>query len=110
MKIAYRRFADMIRKKQREKKYTQLIQKDHVLNVDFDQQLIKKEQILLMNIAMENIKPIYKQILTMKYIEDKTVKEIAEKMEKNIKATESMLMRAKDALKTEIRHISNGYL
>ena len=71
---------------------------------------IGKERIILMNIAMDNIKPIYKQILTMKYIEDRTVKEISTTIDKSAKATESMLKRARDSLKTEIRRISNGYI
>jgi RNA polymerase sigma-70 factor (ECF subfamily) len=109
LQIASRRFIDYIRKKYREKKYKDMMQRSHSNPGDIHEELHKKEKILLMNMALKNIKTDYSTVLREKYIEDKSIKEIASTLGKSDKAIESLLTRAKKALKTEMEHISRDF-
>ena len=67
------------------------------------------EKILTMNMALNNIKSEYKDILNMKYLEKKPVKQIAKLLKKSESSIESILFRARQALKKEMQRISNFF-
>jgi RNA polymerase sigma-70 factor, ECF subfamily len=102
LKIASRRFLDYLRNLYKEEKY---LNKMHDGNMDEPEpfQAIKiKEEILMFNLAFNKIPELNKKILTMKYIDDKSQKEIAGIIQKSEKAVESLLSRSKKLLKKEL--------
>jgi len=102
--IANRRFCDYLRKKYKDKKIQESIE-----IIESEAEEIEEnnddEKIVMMKTAMENLKPIYKELITMKFIEDKSQNEIANHFKKSRISVESMIFRAKDALKKEIKRI-----
>ena len=66
-----------------------------------------KEMVLISNIAMEKIRKNYKKVLEMKYKEQKSVKEMATYFNKSFSSVESMLHRARCALKKKMQLIYN---
>ena len=58
-----------------------------------------------MNIALENLKPEYSDILRLKYIEEKSQKELSDIYKKTESSIESLLFRAREALKKEMKKI-----
>ena len=102
LQIARRRFADHLRKKYRNKD----IESEEEISDDLHSKDYVKEQnekAILVNMAMENIRPEYKNILNLKYIEDKSQKEISAIYGKSESSIESLLFRARDALKKEMK-------
>ena len=108
IQIANRRFYDSLRSKYREDNYLSNYHENNTYSKDIAASIDNKEKILLINTSMDNLKQEYSSILKMKYIEDKSQKEIAKTIKKSIKATESMLIRAKKALKKEIEKLDKG--
>lgn len=102
--IANRRFNDFLRKRYREKKYNKIIEEKEI--IDKHKSPEEDELVLILNISLQNLKPEYRDILKMKFQDDMQIKEISEKLNKNIKAVESLIHRAKIALKKEIDDIS----
>lgn len=109
LQIASRRFIDHLRKKYRDKKYQDIIQQNQRIPSDMTEILHNKEKILLMNMALQNIKDAYSNVLRKKYIEDKSIKQIARETGKSGKAIESLLTRAKNAIKKEMDSISRDF-
>ncbi|MBN2547213.1 MAG: RNA polymerase sigma factor [Spirochaetes bacterium] len=103
-RIANRRFCDYLRKKYRDKKIKQSLEKERNDFVEENEEN-NDEKIVMMKSAMENLKPVYKELIKMKYIEDKSQREIAEHFNKSRISVESMIFRAKEALKKEIKKI-----
>ncbi|OHD27591.1 MAG: hypothetical protein A2Y34_18190, partial [Spirochaetes bacterium GWC1_27_15] len=95
--IASRRFNDFLRKKYREKKYYDFTDRnnlDGVASIEEDD----KSKSLLFEIAFEALKKEYKDLIRMKYLEDKSQKEISDIIGKNEGAIEGLLFRAREAL------------
>ena len=109
MQIARRRYCDFLRKKYRDQKYNEIIREQKKLDTvdkDLSDEIIKKEKVLLVKMAMENMNEEYKEMLELKYIHGKSLKEIEQKMNKKFLAVQSMLFRARKALKKEIERLS----
>lgn len=110
--IANRRFNDYLRKKFREDKHQTAIQNeidpidysDHVVD-----DILEKEKKLLIRSALDNLKPEYRDVLKMKYIYEKTQKEISESMNKTVKSVEALLFKGRKALKKEMQKLSEEY-
>jgi len=62
---------------------------------DIDRQMEKSFENRFIRDCLDKLAPHYQMILLMKYAEDKSVKQIAEITGKSLKATESILQRAK---------------
>lgn len=107
MQIANRRFYDYLRSKYREEKYINKQSNEEAYEKDHVEKMHEKEQILLMNLAMKNIKPKYSSILKMKYVDELSQKEISKDLDVSIKAVESTLSRARETLKVELNKLSN---
>lgn len=60
---------------------------------DFDNQLLGEK----INLVFQKLSPLYAKILKLKYIEGRSVIEIAETLSMSFKASESMLFRARKA-------------
>ena len=58
---------------------------------------------------MDKIKPIYKKILTMKYMEDKKISDIAALLRKTNSSVMNLINRAKVALRKEMKKISADF-
>lgn len=104
LQIASRRFNDYLRKEYRNKKY---LNEAAYSQSSFDnntEALEKRERDLTLQAAIDTIKPEYRDILRMKYIDMKSQKEIGITINKEVGAVESMLFRAKQALKKELKN------
>jgi RNA polymerase sigma-70 factor (ECF subfamily) len=102
LKIAFRRFCDFFRKKYRHDKQDKLlVEDDHVEDTHVDV-LHEKEQKLMVNLAMDKLKPEYCEILKLKYIDGKSQNEIATLMNKTVSAVENMLLKARNNLRKEL--------
>ena len=63
---------------------------------------IRKEDKLLIHKAIKKLKPEYRQVLWLTYFEDFSNKETAKLMKKSIHNIETLIYRARKALKTEL--------
>ncbi|MBN7773337.1 RNA polymerase sigma factor [Clostridium aminobutyricum] len=63
-----------------------------------EKMIIKKEIARQLNLSLNDLKEIDKQILTLRYIEEKTIKEIAETVGLSYENTRTRIMRAKRKL------------
>ena len=107
--IAKNKLIDHFRKTGREKKYLEKIAYREAGTVDMSEELHEKEQAALLYMAMEKLKPHYKEALTMFCWENMKVKEIAEKTGRTPKAVENILFRAKNSLKKHLSSISKEF-
>jgi RNA polymerase sigma factor (sigma-70 family) len=102
--IAKRRFIDHLRKKYKKKESETDEGIDDQTHYKKDQE-DDNEKAILLNIALENIKPEYGKLLKLKYIENKSQKEISEILNKTESSIESLLFRAREMLKKEIKKV-----
>jgi len=109
VKIASRRLNDHFRKKYREKKYAEKVGVNEVVNDDLADELHKKEEILLVKTAMNGLKEKYRKILKLKYIEQKTQKEIAGILNLSDAVVNSLLQRARESLRNEFKKIVKDF-
>jgi RNA polymerase sigma-70 factor (ECF subfamily) len=107
--IAKNKLVDHFRKAGRDKKYIEKLAEKESEPADVLEELHEKEQVSLLYMAMEKIKPLYKDLLRMRCWQGLKVKEIAGKTGKTPKAVENMLFRAKESLKKQITNISRGF-
>ena len=98
--IAKRRFIDYIRNIYKEKRYLNKLHEEKESDPFTD--ISSKEEILLFNIGFDKLPELNRKVLTLKYIDNKSQKEITEIINKSEKATESFLMRSKQLLKKEL--------
>lgn len=108
-KIAYRRFNDYLRKQYKEKICSDEINKEYTTSENVIEILDKKEKGLLTATILEELKPEYKDVLIMRYIEDKTQKEIAKKMNKSINAIRILILRAKKSFKNKSKKYKKAF-
>lgn len=109
LKIASNKYNDYIRKQITEHKYLNKLDNEEAYTENYAEKIAQNEKTLLLEMAMDTINPKYKDILTMKYLEARSQKEIAAMTGKNIKAIESLLSRARSALKKELSKLSKEY-
>jgi len=108
-KICFRRFNDYLRKAYREKE----IYDDSEIELNYfsdnreDDTKLLQEKKIIFDIAMESLKNEHKEIIKLKYIDDKSQKEIAEILGKHEKAVEGLLFRARESLKKEVYKLLN---
>ena len=70
--------------------------------LSLEQSYIKQERLLLIHRTLEKLKPEYKQVLWLVYIEDFSQKETAKIMKKSVHSVETLVYRARLALKAEL--------
>lgn len=70
--------------------------------LSIEQSYIKQERLLLIHRALEKLKPEYKQVLWLVYFEDFSQKETAKIMKKSVHSIETLVYRARLALKAEL--------
>ncbi|MBN1523891.1 MAG: RNA polymerase sigma factor [Spirochaetales bacterium] len=107
--IADRRFMDMLRKKYRRRKHeTEAELEQAAGNVHIEKEYEENEKVIMMQTAMEQLKPVYREILTFKYFDNLPQTEIAKKTGKTESSVESLLFRARNALKKQLEKIAQG--
>lgn len=70
--------------------------------LSIEQSYIKQERLLLIHRTLEKLKPEYKQVLWLVYFEDFSQKETAKIMKKSVHSVETLVYRARLALKAEL--------
>ena len=70
--------------------------------IDLEVSYLKKEQSILIHRAMRRLKSDYQQILWLVYFESLSCKEAAGMMHKSVHAVETLVYRARLALKSEL--------
>ena len=70
--------------------------------LSIEQSYIKQERLLLIHRTLEKLKPEYKQVLWLVYFEDFSQKETAKIMKKSVHSIETLVYRARLALKAEL--------
>ena len=63
---------------------------------------IKKEQKITVHKAMRKLAPEYRQVLWLVYFDELSNKEAAKVMKKSVRSIESLLYRARKALKSQL--------
>lgn len=110
--IANNRFADYLRRQYRDRKYSDIVKSDFAAKeheADYNEKLENDEKTLMLNMALKNLKPVHKDFINMKYLEEKSVKEIAGIVKMNENAVLAKLFRARKALKREIKKLSKDF-
>ena len=97
---------DYLRKQYSEEKKNNKLFEEEKMSPDVSEEIIKKEKIVTLHIALDNVKEKYALVLKKKYLENKSQKEIAESLGISVTAIESLLYRARRALKKELCHSS----
>ncbi len=107
MKIATRRLNDYLRKEYREKRKEQNVNKDDFIQRDVVNGLVQKEKKIMFDMALDHLKPDFKEVLKLKYYDDRSQQEIADIFKVKVTTIEGLLFRAKDALKKELKKIGS---
>ena len=105
-RIASRRFYDSLRKKYREKEYVEKNNEEAISHDNNMEDLMLKEKVLMLNLALDKLDDDYKKVLQLKYNELKSQKEIAKILNRSISAVESLLFKARKKLKAELSKIA----
>ena len=108
LQIANRRYYDQARKYYSEKKYIEQLPNTEIndnKNENLNGKLIKEERLLMTQIAIETLNPLYQKILKLKYIENKSQKDISKILNKSINSVESILFRARKSLKKKLEEL-----
>jgi RNA polymerase sigma factor (sigma-70 family) len=112
IKIAHNKYCDYIKSIYKKKRIEEKVKSQVIVqkeSASIDTELMEKEKLTILKMALEKIEPEYRRILTLKYIENKKIKAIAAEFAKSNKAAESLLFRAKRALRRELKKISRVY-
>jgi len=108
--IASRKFYDYLRKQYREKKYLDKIEKEDTIDEnDIIENLYTRQKVLIVDAAINKLKPNYKQIIELKYKKHKSQKEISDIINNSISAVENLLYKARKSLIKEIKKISKDF-
>lgn len=67
-------------------------------NTNPEQELINKEKFIHLNEKIEELKPMYKEIIKLKYIEDLTISQISKKINQPVNTVKIKIYRAKKIL------------
>jgi RNA polymerase sigma-70 factor, ECF subfamily len=104
IQIANRRFCDYLRNQYREKRIIDKERKESMDDFVFDEP-DENYKILMLKTALEFLKPKYKEVIKLKYFEDRSQKEIAEILKTTRISVESLIYRSREALKKEVKKI-----
>ena len=107
LSIAQRRFYDYLRKVYKDKNLNKKIIENHKINEN-KKEKSDNEKAIMLDLAMKNIKQKYRKLLELKYKENKSQKEIAKILNKSRSSVESLLYRAREELKKEVKKINEG--
>ncbi len=69
-----------------------------------EENLVKKQKIKLMRAIVENLKPHYKQLIEMRYFQELSYDEIAEKLDLPVGTVKAQLFRAREFLATILKN------
>ena len=106
IQIASRRLSDYFRKMYREKKYLEKIKTAHHEEKNpVEDTIEKKQEALMVDMAMNNLKDTYKEVIQLKYIEKKSLNEISEKLGKTVSSINNLLLRARVELRNEFKKV-----
>jgi RNA polymerase sigma factor (sigma-70 family) len=106
LKIASRKLCDYFRKKSSDEKKINLM-KD--FSDGYAEDVEEDQDILMINLAFENVKEKYKKILELKYIRRKSLNEISKLLAKPHTTINGLLVRARKALKKEYLKIAKEF-
>jgi RNA polymerase sigma-70 factor (ECF subfamily) len=109
LQIAKTRFYDYLRSNSKEKNFDDNIKVDSIESGNVTDKVEHKEKFLMFNIAMKNLNDNYREVLELKYIKEKSQKEIAKILGKTETSVESLLFRARTSMKKELKKISKDY-
>lgn len=100
--IASRRYTDYLRKKYKSKEIP--ISDDSIIAAEenTEKEFSRSEEISILYASLYRVKKRYREILVMKYFEEMSDREISGKTGKSVKAVESLLVRARAAMRKEI--------
>ncbi len=102
IRISYRKLCDYLRKKYHDENYHKYFDTPEKLDDSMAEDLHEKQQVLLVNMAIDNLKPVYKNVLRSAYIENKSQDEIASELNRSLSSVESILVRARKKLRVEL--------
>lgn len=108
-RIANRRLYDYIKKNKKNENNVEFLNDISISEDNIVEDIINKEKLLMTNVAMDSLKPEFKEVLKLKYIKDMSQKEIADKLNKSVSSVENMLFRARETLKNELLKISKDF-
>jgi len=105
--IANRRFYDYLRKKYKDKKIiaNKITEDLNKKDPEQDKSKNEEEKIAMLKTGMDNLKPKYKEIIKLKFIENKSQKDIAQIFSISVKSAESLIFRSREALKKEVNRL-----
>jgi len=106
--IANRRFIDRLRSSYKNNYVINSHSMDNMEYSDTGNEIKNNDKVILTKLALNNIKGKYKEILTLKYIENRSQEEIAGMMNKSVPSVQSTLFRARESLKKELIKIAQG--
>lgn len=110
MQVANRRFFDHLKAKYKEKDIIDCADNEtDPFSKEITEILHEKEKALMTHIAINNLKDEYRDVLLLKYLEDKSEKEIAKTMKKTVSSVQSLLFRAREKIKKELKKISKDF-
>ncbi len=105
LKIADRRLSDFLRKKYHDKNYNKYFDAAGKMEDALADDLHTKEQLLMVNLAMDKLKPLFREVIRLKHIEERSQNEIAGITGKSVSAVETLLVRARKQLRIELKKI-----
>jgi len=100
--IASRRYTDYLRKKYKSKEIPITDDCIFAAEENTERDFSRSEDISILYAALYRVKERYREILVMKYFDGMSDREISGKTGKSVKAVESLLVRARSAIRKEI--------
>ena len=99
--IAFRRFTDHLRAQYKSNGIANI--DDYTIKADdnTEDEFSRQEDIASLHIVLSRIKVKYRDIVVMKYFNGMSDKEISERINKSVKAVESLLVRARESIRRE---------
>ena len=94
----------------REKKYLDKIKAAHQEDANpVADDLEKNQEALMVDMAMNNLKDTYKEVIKLKYIEKKSLNEISKKLGKTVSSINNLLLRARAELRNEFKKVAGEF-
>ncbi len=112
LRIAKNRYFDYLREIYKNKKIKDKIKEninENFIENDYANGVEKETKMKLLNLALKNIKPEYSEIIKYKYFNGLSHDEIANKTNKSKDASESLLLRAINAIRKEFKELSDYF-
>ena len=110
IQVANRRFFDYLKVKYKEKDITDYTDNEIDPKIkDMTDILHEKEKALMTHITINNLKEEYRKVLLLKYQDDKSEKEIAKIMNKTTSSIQSLLFKAREKIKKELKKTAKDF-